>query len=148
MPHLLDEPAVAVRVGEREERPVVSALGFQPWCLPLRAEVEWLADPDAAADKLRVGGLDVVHDQVQALVRPGRDRRDPGADRDRARRPWRRELYDAERVVRLMVDIDAESELLRVERLGPVHVADGEHDELQLPVHVWISFESGRQCGR
>ena len=39
-------------------------------------------------------------------------------------------------VVRRMVDVEAEADLLRVERLCPIHVRDRDEHQLELEVHL------------
>src|SRR6266567_3865886 len=46
-----------------------------------------------------------------------------------------RQLDDAELLVRAMVDIQVETQLLGVERLGLVHVRDGDQHQFELQIH-------------
>ena len=83
---LLEQPAVAVRVAERGERAVAGVLGRGAADATARAVglepsarrrvVEHLADLDAARGELVARGLDVGDDQVQALGRARRGRRE------------------------------------------------------------------------
>jgi len=76
----LKQPAVAVRITERSERPVAAMLGIrtadpdpskQVGLVRARVDaggvVEHFADLDAAIEKFFAGSLDVGDDQVQAL---------------------------------------------------------------------------------
>jgi len=76
---LLEEPVIAVGIDERRERAVGAVLRRGPSDPAARARleprtdgsfVEDLADLDTAGEELLPGGLDVGHDQVQALDRP------------------------------------------------------------------------------
>src|SRR4029434_7610880 len=58
-----------------------------------------------------------------------------GAQGDRAGRAGRGELDEAEVVADMVVVVGVEADLLGVEALGPVHVGDGDRDQLELPVH-------------
>jgi len=90
---LLQEPAVAVRVAERQERAVAGALRIRsgnPGVGPAVVEdaagvVEDLARLGSAPFELVVRGLDVVDDQVQALGRARRLRGDGRAEDDLGR---------------------------------------------------------------
>ncbi|HEX3961579.1 MAG TPA: hypothetical protein VHZ03_33965 [Trebonia sp.] len=84
---LLDQPGIAVRIAEGEERPVAGALGVDPGLAGLgreRRAVPDLAGVDATADKLFMSGLDVRDDQPPE-GRAGRGRGEPRAERDRGR---------------------------------------------------------------
>src|SRR5580698_2000082 len=72
---LLQRPLVAVRVGEEDE--------------PAPVEVLDVADVGAAREELRVRGLDVRDNHLQAAHAPRRALDDAPADRDRAGRSWR-----------------------------------------------------------
>src|SRR6266851_349542 len=82
---LLDQPAVAVRVAERDERAVAlvirSRAGYPP---PGPGVVEYLAHLGAAAGELGPGRVDVGDGQLQAVCRARCGRGDPGAEDDRA----------------------------------------------------------------
>ena len=100
---LLQQPAVAVRVAERGERAVARAIGRRPRYPPCVVElsaagalVEHLAHVGAVRDQVGARRLDVGDDQVQALGRAGRGRRDARAELDRAPGAGRRELDDPE----------------------------------------------------
>jgi len=77
---LLDQPAVAVRIAERHEGPVVGALRIDSGRLPLRTEMERLADVNATLNQLHTRCLDIGHDKMEALVGSRRDLRDARAD--------------------------------------------------------------------
>ena len=81
---LLDQPGVAVGVGEGEERPVAGppGVGAGLACLGgVRRAVPDRAGVDAAAGQVVVGGLDVGDDQP-ALGRARRGGGDSGAEVD------------------------------------------------------------------
>src|SRR5215218_3217121 len=118
---LLDGPAVAVRVGEEHE--------------PAPGKVLDLADLDPAVGEVGVGGLDVVDHHLQAGDRAGRGVGDADPERDRAGRAGRGQLDEAELVADLVVVVGVEADLLGVEALGAVDVADGDRHQLELEVH-------------
>ncbi len=123
--HLLQGQAVTVRVGEAG---IADAA----------ADVLDVADLDPASSQLGARRLDVGDDEVQALDRTRRHRVQGGhsrADDNGAGRAGRGQLYDPQAGKRPDVDVECETELLGVERLGPVHVADRHRDELELHVH-------------
>src|SRR6516165_5608044 len=94
---LLDEPGVAVGVGEGAERPVAGALGVGAGlpCLDrVRRAVPDLAGVDAAAGQVVAGRYDVGDDQPP-LGRAGSGRRDSLAERDRGGGARGGELDDA-----------------------------------------------------
>src|SRR5204862_843187 len=100
---LLHRPAVAVGVAEEDERPP--------------GEVLDLAHLDPARDELGARSVDVRHDQLQALHRPGRDAHDAVAEGDRARGPRGRHLHEAEVVRDPVVVVGVEADVVDVERL-------------------------------
>ena len=100
-----------------------------------RPFVEHLADLDAAGDELVARRLDVGDDQVQALGRTGRGRREVRAELDRAPGARRRELDQAEVVTGGDVGVEPPAEA-RVELLRAVDIRDGDDDHLELRVDV------------
>jgi len=80
----LDQPAVAIRVAERDETVVVGPPGIEARGLSFRSEVERLAHIDSAIDELSPRGLDVGRDQVQSLICARRHLRGSRADLNRA----------------------------------------------------------------
>src|SRR4029453_5294558 len=95
-------------------------------------EVLDLADLDAAVEELGAGGVDVGDDHLEAGHRPGLgvgQARAPGGG------AGGRESDEAEVVADMVVVVGVEADLLGVEALGPVHVGDGDRDQLELPVH-------------
>ena len=98
-----------------------------------RPGVEHLADLDTAGDEFVARSLDVGDDQVQALGRAGRGRRDLRAELDRAPRAGRRELDDPEAVIEREVGVEPPPEF-RVELLRAVDIRDGDDDDLELQV--------------
>ena len=131
---LLHQPAVSVRVAERQERSVVLALGVGARHLRPRLEVKEVARRHAAPHQLSPGRFDVGHDQVQPLHGAGCRR--VGHQGDGAGRAVRGHLDDAEVVPGAVVDEQVESGLLGVEGLGAVQVGYRQHHELELPVHA------------
>src|SRR4029077_2769141 len=91
----LDQPAVAVRVAERQETIVVGPLGIETRGLSFRSEVERLAHIHYPIDETSPRGLDVGCDQVDALQCARLHMCEPFADLNRAFRTRRRQLHDA-----------------------------------------------------
>ena len=98
-----------------------------------RSFVEDLPDLDTAGEELLSRSLDVGHDQVQALGRPGRRRCELGAELDRAPGARRRELDDPEAVVEGEVGVEPPTEAA-VELLRAIDVRHRNHDDLELQV--------------
>src|SRR5262249_36434102 len=83
---LLQQPAVAVRITERGKRAVAGMIGrgpadtaattARPELSSRRRGVKHFADLDAASDQLVACSLNVGDDQVEALRRTSRRRRD------------------------------------------------------------------------
>jgi hypothetical protein len=114
---LLQQPPVTVRVVEGRERDGGAAVGrgsghpadltkSSPW----RALVEHLAHLHTMSEQFVPCGVDVGHDQVQALCRAGCSRREVDAKLDRAAGAWRRELHQAEVIGRRPVGIESPPE--------------------------------------
>src|SRR5258708_10058340 len=80
----LDQPAVAIRVAERDETVVVGPPGIEARGLSFRSEVERLARVDSAIDELSPRGLDVGRDQVHSLICSRLHPRDSRGDLNRA----------------------------------------------------------------
>ena len=76
---------------------------------------------------------------------PGVHLREPPPDRDRAGRPGRGELHEADLVTHRLVVIDDEADLL-VERLGHVDVGHGHHDQFEFHVHAHHGRAPRGQC--
>src|SRR5215469_3231038 len=87
--YLLHGPAVAVRVGEEDERPPGKLLDF--------------AHLHAPRGQLVAGLADVGDHQLQALDRAGRRVHEPPAHGDRAGRAGGRELHEADLVAHCVV---------------------------------------------
>ena len=84
----LDQPRVAIGIGEARERPVAGALGVGARLPRLDRERRAVPDVthlDATADELVIGDLDVGDDQLP-LGRAWRGRRESLAERDRGPR--------------------------------------------------------------
>src|SRR6202042_214639 len=78
----------------------------------------------AASDQFLASSLNVGDDQVKALSRARHCRRHLRAELDRAPRARRRELDDAETVVKWEVGVQPRPKLL-VELLRAIHIRDG-----------------------
>ena len=96
--------------------------------------MEHLAHLGAAAGQLGAGRLDVSHGELQALGRARRGGGDPGAEDDRALRARRCQLHHPEVRTGGEVGILPPPQRL-IEVLGPVHVGDRHHHNLELHVH-------------
>jgi hypothetical protein len=79
--------------------------------------------------------LDVRDHHLQTLHGPGLGIGEAETEGDRARRPRRCQLDEAELVADPVVVIRVEADLVDVERLRPIDVRHGDCDELELPVH-------------
>jgi hypothetical protein len=88
-----------------------------------------LTDLGTRAREFVTPGLDVGHDQVEAMGRPRWGTCDLGAGLHGAQRPGGRELHDPEAVVEGKVSVELPSEG-GVERLGAVSVSHGDDDHL------------------
>src|SRR3954468_14657612 len=108
--HLLEEPAVPVRIPERGVAVVRGAIGIRTRNASA-VQMEHLADVDAAADEIVTRRLDVGHDELQTLLRARRHlvapehRAEALADRERAARARGCELGYAEVVALDEVDV-------------------------------------------
>ena len=98
-------------------------------------EVLYLAGFDTAFAEECPGGVSVVDDHLKALERARGALDQAGADGDRARRPGRSQLHEAQFVAHRHVVVDDEADLIGVERLRPLHVRDGNEHQLELEVH-------------
>ncbi len=78
-----------------------------------------------------------------ALHRAGRRGGQPLAEGDRAGRSRRRQLHEADRVADRVVVVGMEADLLDIEGLGAIDVADRDDYELELPVH-WNRLAADR----
>ena len=65
-----------------------------------------VADLDAPGNQFRVGGLDVRYDEIVRARRSRCGVGQPFAELDRAGRPGRGHLNDAETVARVIVDVE------------------------------------------
>ena len=138
----LHQPAVAVRVFERDERAVALVAGRRA-SDPCRRTgvmehasgvVEHAADLGAAGGQVGPGRVDVVCDQVQALHRARRGRGHASAEDDRACRPGRGQLHHAVVGPADVIGVEPPAQRL-VEVLGFVHVGDRYHHDLESVVH-------------
>src|SRR5437667_2137120 len=96
--HLLHGPTVAVRIAEEDEGAPVEFL-----------DVTHL---DPALDELRTRGVDVRDDQLQALHGARPHVAKPSPQGDRASRPGRRELDEANLIADLVVMVRMEPGLV------------------------------------
>src|ERR1700685_3233178 len=80
----LQDPDVAVRVGEVGERLVVLPFRVRTGDPRPALQVTYPADGYPASEQFGPRGEDVGHHQVQALCRAGRGRGEPGTEPDRA----------------------------------------------------------------
>ena len=108
-----------------------------------RPGVEHLADLGTAGDELVACRLDVGDDQVEALGRARRGRRDVRAELDRARRAGRRELDDPEAVVEGEIGVQPPPQA-PVEALGAIDVGHRNDDDLELQIDRRGSRDLGR----
>ena len=140
---LLQQPAVAVRVAERRERPVAVRSGAGPLTRPSgrrlelapAREVEDLADLDAARrSSARAASMSETI-SYRSWADPGAAERDARAEVDRAGRAGRRHLDHVVAVPGGEVGVEPPAEP-RVERLGALDVGDGDGDDLELHVHL------------
>jgi len=134
---LLQDPRVAVRVREVGERAVVGVRGIGAGSPLARVAVEVadLAHLHSALCDLGACRLDVRDDEMRAAVRPRCRVGDPRADGDRAGGAGWRHLHDPESLHGGGVDVERESEPLRVEGLRAVDVGNGHEHQLELQVH-------------
>jgi hypothetical protein len=93
-----------------------------------------VADLDAALEQLVARRSEILDHRVDPADRAGSGVREPHPDLDRARRPRRGQLDDAEVVAGPVVDVERESALLAVEGERPVDVADRQDQHLDLYV--------------
>src|SRR5262249_36056537 len=89
---------------------------------------------DAAGGELVARGIRVVDHQHQRRTCRAGDT-EPGAEGDRAGGPVRCALHEADLVVRALVVVGIETDLVDVELLGPVDITDGEKGDLELVIH-------------
>jgi len=87
-----------------------------------------------AVDELPAGGTNVLEDHLQALLRAGRHVGDAGWEPIGHAEPVRRELYEAHRLVYLLIVVGVEADLVDVEGFGPVDISHGDEDNLDSPV--------------
>ena len=67
----MNNPAVAIRIIERQERAIVLALGVRPGLLLARLEVEDLASSHPALGEFGMRGFDIGDDEMQPAHRTG-----------------------------------------------------------------------------
>jgi hypothetical protein len=137
--NLLDEPCIAVGIGEGEERPIarVRGIGARKTCL----RGEWRAVPhvtrtDATAGDFLMCRSD-VGDNQSSYGRTRRRRSNSVAEINRATRARRRELDDANVLCRGDILVKPPTQLL-IELLGALDIRHG--DDVNLEVHGNFNF--------
>ena len=118
---LLERPGVAVGVGEEDERTPGHDVD--------------ITHRDAATGQLGPRRFGVGDHHLQVVERAGRHLGQSLADRDRAGRARRGQLNEADVLIDDVVEVGDETDLVDVESLGPVDVADRHGDELEFEVH-------------
>src|SRR5262245_29641161 len=129
----LQQPAVAVRIGERGERGIAATLRIPAVDEAFRTTVKQCAHVSATIDELGTRRLDVGNDEIEILRRARHGRRDSLAEVDRAGRAWRRELYDPEIVTPGDIGVEPPTQAA-VKALGAIDVRNGDDDDLELQV--------------
>jgi len=79
--------------------------------------------------------LNSIRDDLHALHRAWRRLSNAFADGNRARRPWRRQLHEAQPLAHLIIVVRMEPCLLGVKRLCPVHIRHRDRYQFDFPVH-------------
>src|SRR5207253_3972444 len=140
---LLEQPAVAVRIAERGERAIAGMVGCGPAdptaravtleLSPRRPGVEHLADHRTTDDELVACSLDVGDDEVKALGRARRGRRDVRAELDRTPRAGRRELDYPEAIIESEIGVQPPPQA-PVEALGAIDIGHRNDDDLELQI--------------
>ena len=102
-----------------------------------------LAHLNAAVDELGARCLDVGYDEIKSACRARHGRGDSRAEVDRARRAWRRELYDPKLVTDDEVGVQSPTQAA-VKALGAIDVRDRDDDDLELHVDPPCSW--GLDC--
>src|ERR1700678_888913 len=131
---LLDQPRVAVGIGEGEERSVARALGVRPWKACFHRErraVPHLTHPDATVGEFLMCRFD-VGDNQRAHGGSRRGRSYSVAEGHGATRAGRRELHDANVLYRGDILVEPPTQAL-VELLGSFDVGHG--DNVDFEVH-------------
>src|SRR5579884_1199678 len=129
---LLDRPAIPIGIVEKDETvPVAARSLFRD------AVFEMLhgADVHVVFEQMRPRCPNVVHHELKSLERAGCHGRQPDTEGDGAGRSGRRQLNDPERIPEGAVDVDLKSHAIGVELLRPIDVGDGDHNNLELPIH-------------
>jgi hypothetical protein len=102
----LDQPAVAIRVAERDETVVVGPPGIEARGLSFRSEVKRLAHVHSAIDELSPRSLDVRRDRVHSLICSRLHPRDSRGDLSRAFRSRTLVLFTQGLGIRFAVGIE------------------------------------------
>jgi hypothetical protein len=119
---LLQGPSVAVWVAEGHKRAP-------------RLNID-LAGGHTTTDELSSSRLDILHDDLHALLRARGHLRNASAKYDGAGRSRRSQLDEAKTLVDRMVVVGDEADLIHIKGFRPVDVAHRDGDELKFPVHA------------
>ena len=135
--YLLYGPPVAIRVIEEHEANVVEWVGGRVRVLTKLLHV---ADLNAAFGEFSMSSHDIGDNELQTLHCPSRHvGHRTSTNHNRATRAGWRELDDPGRGVDDGVMVDAETELLCVERFGTVDIRHRDDDNLKGPIHFVLS---------
>jgi SAM-dependent methyltransferase len=118
---LLQRPGIAVGIAEGDERAP-------------RLDV-YFAHCHAVAYEMLSGGLDILDDDLHASLRSWRHIGDTSSEHHRAGGSGGRELYEAQRIVDLVVVVSVKTNLVDVKGLCPIDVGHGNGHKLKFPVH-------------
>src|SRR5829696_6490 len=131
---LLQQPLVAVRIAERGVTKVTAPCRVRTFDgrLARTGTVKHVAHIEAVSDEVGARRLDVGYHEVKSACRARHGRCEPGAEVDRARRAWRRELHQ-KCVADDEVGIEAPAQVA-VEALGATDVRNGDDDDFELHV--------------
>ena len=128
------ERAVAAMIGIRTAHPQpAKQIGFVRTGINPGSIVEYFADGNSATQQLVARRLNVRDDQVEALRRTGRRRRNVLAEDDRASRTRRGELDHPKVFAVVVVGVEPPSQL-GVELLGAVYIRNGNDNDLEFHV--------------
>src|SRR5262249_46773119 len=123
---LLEQPDIPVLIIESCQRTVAGTVRVRTRDAPLGAAVKYLAHLDAAQNELGARSFDVVHDKKVGQRRAG-------AEVDRGRRTWRRELDSPGPVRPDEIGIEPPTQIF-VEALGAVDVGNGDDGDFELHI--------------
>ena len=129
----LQYPAVAIRIAEVGEAGIVSVRRVEPRSeTPIprsdRGLVADFTDRDAAFEQVAARGLEVRDHEIGVADGAGRRVRDSVTDLNRTAGARRGELRDAEGVIRRVVDVEREANLIDVEPQRSLDIAHWQRD--------------------